>query len=218
MKATNLKKAGMVAMAAALAVSGSAFAAQNGAGPCTVGASGPVPPGCDYRTPDDIHAQGLQNQIDLEASHSGFVNQTQFPGGVLDGMVERFDSTLVLTITGIKELEGVRATVTLPALTETHIGPRDAKADFQRFDTQMYSLEGATSDENFEHVRIVAGLANGLESPGSTTMSRQRDGGFLVDSHFRINYRIELRGAKGSPFEGVDISEEGVTTVQAFGK
>jgi hypothetical protein len=219
MKATHLKKAGMMTMAAALAVSGAAFAAQlPGNTPCTVGPSGPMPPGCVYRTPTDIHNAGLQNQIDLEGSHAGFANQHHYPGGVLQGTIERFDSTLVLTLTGINDLKGVKATVRLPALTETHLGPRDPKADFQRFDTQMYSLEGTTSDANFEHVKIVAGLANGLDSPGSTTMTRQRDGGFLVNSQFRMNYRIELRGAKGGPFEGVNVSEEGVTTVQAFGE
>ena len=214
---SNLKKAGLIAVAALLSVSGAASAyIAVGGGPCNVGPNGPVPPNCTYRTPAQIHAQGLQNQIDLGASHQGFVNQTTTQGGIYHGEVERFDSTLVLQIEGVNELKGVNATVTLPAACETHIRPRDAKADFQRFDTMMYDLQGVTSDENFESVKIVAGLANGLPSPGSTTMTRNREGGFLVNSSFQMNFRIELVGRAGGPFDGVVISEEGVATVTAY--
>lgn len=214
-----LKQAGLMAAAAMLAVSGAASAAiAVGGGPCNVGPNGPVPPGCVYRTPADIHAQGLQNQINLGAQHQGFVNQANSQGGIFHGEIERFDSTLILTIEGINELQGVNATVTLPAKCETHIGPRDPKADFQRFDTMMVDLQGSTSDADFESIKIVAGLNNGLPSPGSTTMTRNREGGFLVDSTFQMNYRIELVGRPGGKFDGVNISEEGVATVKAYGK
>jgi hypothetical protein len=213
-----LKQAGMMAMAVLLATSASALNIQTGGGPCNVGPNGPVPPGCVYRTPQDIHNQGLQNQINLGAQHQGFVNQANSQGGIYHGEVERFDSTLVLTIEGINDLAGVNATVTLPARCETHIGPRDVKADFQRFDTMMVDLQGATSDANFESVKIVAGLNNGLPSPGSTTLTRNREGGFLVDSTFQMNYHIELIGRAGGPFDGVNISEDGVATVKAYGK
>lgn len=212
-----LKQAGLIAAAAMLAVSGSASAVANIYGPCNVGPNGPVPPGCVYRTPQDIHAQGIQNQINLSAQHQGFVNQTTLQGGLLNGQIERFDSTLVFTIEGINDLQGVNATVKVPTRCETHIGPRDVKADFQRFDTMMYDLQGATSDANFESVKVVAGLANGLPSPGSTTMTRNREGGFLVDSTFQMNFHIELVGRAGGPFDGVNISEDGVATVKAFG-
>ncbi len=217
MKSSNLKKASLVAAAGLLAVSGAAFAAQNVGGPCVVGASGnPTPPNCTYRTPDQIHAQGLQNQIDLNASHQGFVNQTSTQGGIYHGEVERFDSTLVLDITGVGDLAGVKATVTLPTRCETHIGVRDPKAAFQRFDTMMYNLQGGTSDANFESIKVTAGLANGLPSPGSTTITIQRDGSQLVNSTFAMNYRIELVGRAGGPFDGVVISDEGVANIQAF--
>ena len=212
-----LKQAGLMAAAALLAVSGGASAyIAVGGGPCNVGPNGPVPPGCTYRTPDQIHAQGLADQVQFSAEHGGFANQTTHQGGILLGEVERFDSVLVLHVDGIKDYSGATATVTLQAKCETHIGPRNVKDDFQRFDTMMYSLEGATSDENFESVKIVAGLANGLPSPGSTTMTRNRQGGFLVDSTFQMNYRIELVGRAGGKFDGVNISEEGVATVKAF--
>jgi hypothetical protein len=215
-----VKQAGLVAAAALLAVSGAASAAAlpGTGGPCNVGPSGPIPPNCVYLTPNDIHAQGIQNQMNLSASHQGFVNQTNQPGGILHGEIERFDSTLILQVDGINELKGVSATIKLPAHCETHIGPRDASADFQRFDTMMYSLDGTTSDANFQSVKVVAGLANGLPSPGSTTLTRNRNGGFLVNSSFQMNFRIELVGRAGGPFDGVVISDEGVTTVQAFAK
>ena len=212
-----LKQAGMMAAAALLAVSGAASAyIATGGGPCNVGPSGPIPPNCTYRTPQQIHDAGLADQVAYSAEHGGFANQTSHQGGIFAGTIENFDSVLVLHIDGIKDLTGATATVTLPAHCETHIGPRDAKADFQRFDTAMYSLQGSTSDENFESVKIVAGEANGLPSPGSTTLTRNRQGGFLVDSTFQMNFHIELVGRKGGKFDGVNISSEGVATVKAF--
>jgi len=214
---SNLKKVCFIAVAALLVVSGMASAyIVVGGGPCNVGPNGPMPPGCTYRTPAQIHAQGLQNQINLGAQHQGFVNQTNQQGGIYHGEVERFDSTLILDIEGINELQGVTATVKVPTHCETHIGPRDVKADFQRFDTMMYDLQGATSDENFESVKVVAGLANGMPSPGSTTLTRNRDGGFLVNSSFQMSFHIELVGRPGGQFDGVVISEDLVSTVTAY--
>jgi hypothetical protein len=213
---STLKKAGLVTAAALLAVSGAASAAQVGAGPCVVGPSGPIPPGCTYRTPDQIHAQGLQNQINLSAQHGNFTNPIYQQGGIYHGEIERFDSTLVLQIEGINSLAGLSATVRVPTHCETHIGPRDASADFQQFETEMYNLQGAASDSNFSSIKIVAGTANGLPSPGATSLTRQRDGTFLVNSSFRMNFHIELVGAKGGPFDGVNISSDGVAGIQAF--
>jgi hypothetical protein len=214
---STLKKAGLVAAAALLAAS-SAFAAISVGGPCTVGPSGPIPPGCTYRTPDQIHAQGLQDQIDLSAEHGAFTNVTHQAGGDLLGEIERFDSVLVLHFDGINKLKGVSVTVNVPAHCETHIAPRDPKADFQSFNTEMYDLQGSlTGDPNFSSIKIVAGNANGLPSPGSTTLTRQTNGTFLVNSSFRMNFRAELVGAPGSPFEGVNVTTEGVAAVQAFG-
>lgn len=216
MTANILKKVGMMAVAA-MVVSGSAFAAQIGTGPCSVGASGPIPPDCTYRTPDDIHRLNLADQAKFEAQHKRFLNVVSLPGGNLNGQIERFDSTLVLTISGIGGLEGHTTTVELPTRCETHTGPRDTAADFQRFDTEMVALEGSIQGHpDFEYLRIVAGSANGLPSPGSTTLTRKENGDFLVDSRFFMNYRIEFRGAPGSWLQGVEVSEEAVVTVQAF--
>lgn len=213
---TTSKMAGVLA-AAAMMISGAAFAAQNGAGPCTVGPSGPVPPGCTYRTPEDIHNKNLQDQAQFEASHKNFLNVTHLPGGNLDGMIERFDSTLVLVISGIGDLAGHSSTIELPTRCETHIGPRDENADFQQFATEMVALDGYVENHpDFEYIKVVAGSANGLPSPGSTTLTRKENGDFLVDSRFYMNYRIEFRGAKGSWLEGVEVSDEAVVTVQAF--
>jgi hypothetical protein len=214
---STLKKTGLITAAALLAASGMASAAQVGAGPCVVGPSGPIPPGCTYLTPDQIHAQGLQDQINLSAQHQGFTNVTTRPGGDLLGEIETFDSVLVLHFEGINKLKGVSVTLNVPAHCETHIGPRDARADFQSFDTEMYDLQGSlTGDPNFASIKVVAGNANGLSSPGHTTLTRQKNGTFLVSSNFRMNFQIELVGAKGSPFEGVNLKTEGIAAVQAF--
>lgn len=211
------KRAGVMAVTAMMAVSGASFAAQSGAGPCTVGPNGPMPAGCTYRTPDDIHKQKLADQAKFEASHKNFLNVIALPGGNLNGEIERFDSTLVLVISGTGDLEGHTSTIELPTRCETHIGPRDVKADFQSFATEMVALEGYVENHpDFDYIKVVAGSANGLPSPGSTTLTRKENGDFLVDSRFYMNYRIEFRGAKGSWLEGVETSEEAVVTVQAF--
>ncbi|MES1240442.1 MAG: hypothetical protein ABUT39_02380 [Acidobacteriota bacterium] len=213
----KLKQAGMMAAAVVLAAAGVASAyIATGGGPCNVGPSGPIPPNCTYRTPQQIHSLGLADQVAYSAEHGGFVNQTSHQGGIFNGTVESFDSTVILHIDGIKDYTGATATVKLPAHCETHIGPRDVKADFQRFDTAMYSIQGGASDENFESIKIVGGEANGMPSPGSTTLTRNRQGGFLVDSTFQMNFHIELVGRKGGKFDGVNISEDGTATVKAY--
>jgi hypothetical protein len=215
------KKAGLAA-AAALLVAHGAFAAQSGAGnPCFVPPSGsPVPPpGCTYVSPQDVHDQGLQDVAALSAQHSGFLNVVHTQGGLLGGEIENFDSTLVLHFTGIKELEGWTTDINLPAHCETHIGKRDPDADIQSFDTVMNSIEGTLKgDKDFEYLHIVAGDANGLPSPGHTTLTKQKDGSTVVDSVFQMNFRIEYKGAPGSKLEGLSGTSEGKVTMRAVGK
>lgn len=220
MSSSTLKKAGLVAVAATLFLAAGVHAAAvNTKDPCFVPSSGPVPPpGCEYISPADVHNKGLQDVLKLEAKHKRFLNVKTSPGGTLGGEVEHFDSTLELTFTGINELAGYSTTVDLPAVTETHVGPRNEKDAVQKFETDMHFLEGTLKETgDFEYLHIVAGTGNGLPSPGSTVLTQQSDGRYFVDSVFDIHYTIEFKGAKGSKLEGIEGKSEGSVTMQAFG-
>jgi hypothetical protein len=212
-----LKNAGLTA-AAALLVAGAAHAVANTPNPCFVPTSGPVPPpGCEYLSPADVHSQGLADVLALEAEHSNFLDPVITDGGTLGGQVESFSSVLELHFTGINELEGFSTTVILPAAVETHTGPRKTGDAVQKFETDMYKLEGVIRNhKDFEYIHIVAGTANGLPSPGVTTMTKQSDGRYFFDSLFNVNFKIEYKGAKGSKLEGIEGVAEGTVTMKAY--
>ena len=52
-------------------------------------------------------------------------------------------------------------------------------------------------------LRIVAGSAFGLPSPGHTTLTSTGGGTWNVDSFFDMTYRIEFVGCKGSLLDGL---------------
>jgi hypothetical protein len=182
-------------------------------------ASAQLPPNTDYVSPADIHAEINNGGVQWargDARHKNFFNTTVRPGGILGGDIERFDSILEFTFTGVGPLEGWSRTVAIPAKVETHTGPRDPKAPFQSFETVMYRVEGEIKgDKDFETLSIVAGSANGLDSPGHTTFYQQKDGSWLVDSHFNIKFVGTFKGAQGSKLDGLSDTFEGVITMVA---
>lgn len=174
-----------------------------------------LPPPGDYVTPADVHVD-ISGRARGDARHRGFVVDQVGPGGILGGEIEIFGSVLDIHFTGEGPLEGWSRTVSVPVRSETHTAPRDAGKEVQSFDTHMYRLEGElTGDKDFESLSIVAGTGNGLESPGHTTLYRQPDGSFLVDSHFNIKFTGSFKGAAGGVFDGIEDSFGGVITVTA---
>lgn len=185
------------------------------------------PPGCEYLTADQVHLiiNGLppDTVIVLDPIHERFICETQgggdcgTPGGKLGGEVEVFQSTLRLRMSGTGALSGWSRTIPLSANCETHTGPQTAGATTDTFATDMHRLEGTlTNDPDFDYLHIVAGTANGLPSPGSTTVTLTPDGTYKVDSHFNIRYRIDFRGAPGGALAGFAGSTEGTVKMRSF--
>ncbi|HVR98927.1 MAG TPA: hypothetical protein VMW27_20070 [Thermoanaerobaculia bacterium] len=201
----------LIVVACLLVASPALMAAPKGG--LTVKATGtvPLPPvGGQYISPADIHAwlaSGVELTAELKARHGLFRNIKTAPGGKLGGEVENFDSDLTFEITGTGKLEGWSHTVTIPTSVETHTGARKEGDKVQSFETSMERIEGSASDDVFESIEVVAGGANGFDSPGKTTLTDLGDGTWLVESSFDIKYSLKFKGAKGGPLEGV----EGVT-------
>jgi hypothetical protein len=65
---------------------------------------------------------------------------------------------------------------------------------------------------------IVAGVSNGLPSPGHTTLTRLGGPGsdFQVDSFFDIFYRVDFAGCPGSPLAGMGGSTTGTIRMKAY--
>lgn len=178
-----------------------------------------LPPPGDYVSPADIHLAIHNGDVEWargDARHRFFFNEVVKPGGILDGEIEVFDSILDITFTGVGPLEGWTRTLSLPVRSETHTAPRKAGEPVQSFDTHMYRIEGTIEgDKDFEYLTIVGGTGNGFDSPGHTTLIQQKDGSWLVDSRFNIKFTGRFKGARGSKFEGLEDSFEGVITMTA---
>jgi hypothetical protein len=79
----------------------------------------------------------------------------------------------------------------------------------------MFNLEGAIfGDPDFQQLTITAGSANGLPSPGETTLTQLPSGNFAVDSFFDITYRIDFVGAPGGQLDGLSGSTTGTLRME----
>lgn len=197
----------------ALALASAASAApclgpNNGTGTVTL----PVP-GCPYLSPSQVHLliNGLPpgTTLQLGVQHARFFCNGR-PGPctrpksaatgstsktLTTGEIEEFDSSVILTITGTGALAGFSRTLTVSAKVETETGPRNLGASVQTFSNQMNRLQGSiTGDADFGSLQIVAGKDFGLNSPGSTTLTRLSSGSYRVNSYFDVAYRISFVG------------------------
>ncbi len=191
----------------------------NGTGTVTV-----PPEGGQYVSEDEVHAilDGLppDTTIELAPEHWRYFCDTPtcgVPGGGLGGEQESFDSTLLFTLTGTGGLVGFQRELQIPAAVVTDTGPRTPGDPVQEFDTEMASLLGnlPPGDPDFDQLTITAGSANGLPSPGHTTLTDLGDGRYTVDSFFDITYQIEFIGAPGSQLEGLSGVTQGNVRVTA---
>lgn len=223
---------GCIVVAAVLLLSGAAFAQ---ADPCQVpdNGSGTItlpPDGCSYLSPSDVHeiidGLPLGTTIELAIDHKAFVcpqggmstypmgacsvvippGQCEVAGGSLGGMIDCFDSTAEITVTGTGALAGYTRTLQVPLGVEVHSAPRTPGQGVQDFDTEMFNMEGQLfGDPDFDTLIIRAGSAQGLPSPGHTTLTRLGFPGsdFGVQSDFDVQYSLEFVGAPGSVLEGL---------------
>ncbi|MCP3958608.1 MAG: hypothetical protein GY719_12215 [bacterium] len=182
------------------------------------------PEGGEYVSPDEVHMiiEGLPagTTIELDPSHWSFFCETtpcSVTGGGLGGGTELFGSTLEIELRGTGALTGFQRNLQLPATTQTDTGPQSPGAPVQEFDTEMVNLTGnlPPGDPDFAQLTILAGSANGLPSPGHTTLTDQGDGTFVVDSFFDIDYQIDFVGAPGGQLDGLSGSTQGEIRVTA---
>lgn len=217
-------------MAAAMAVGLALMAgAANAQDPCKepdngTGTVSLPPEGCEYLTGDQVHEiiAGLPagTTIKLAPIHERFIceklGQCGSPGGTLGGDREIFQSTATFQLVGTGTLNGWTRTISVPLSTETHTGPRTPGAPVQSFPTDMYRIQGlVTGDPDFATLEIVGGTGNGFPSPGFTTLTRQPDGSFLVDSKFNVGYRIRFVGSSTGKLRGLSGTTVGKATMKA---
>ncbi len=137
-------------------------------------------------------------------------------GGALGGDMEVFNATFDLVLTSIFTLGGFNRTIQIPLSIETHSAPRTPGDAVQRFNTDLFSMQGQINgDPDFDQLSITAGSNNSMPSPGYTTLTDQGNGTFLVDSFFDISYQIDFVGAPGGQLDGLSGSTQDSTRVEA---
>jgi hypothetical protein len=198
------------------------IAVDNGSGTVSL-----PPQGCSYMTADDVHeaidSLDPNTTIILAPIHTDFIcrklGQCATPGGTLGGDQENFTSTGLFTVVGTGQLAGFSRTIAVPLTVETHTARRPAGATVQSFQTDMFRIQGGISgDPDFAHLTIVGGTANGFPSPGHTTLTRQSNGSFLVDSNFSVNFKISFAGAPGGRLAGFGGTSQGTVKMAAVKK
>lgn len=212
---------GLVLAAGAVHAQNACNQPDNGTGTVTL-----PPAGCEYLSPDQVHAiiNGLPpgTTIILKPIHKEFIcRQTtglpcNSPGGPLGGEVENFNSVAVFQVSGTGALAGWTRTLTVPLSVQVATAPRTPGATVQDFDTDMLRIQGGISgDPDFASFQVVGGTDNGLPSPGHTTLTRQADGSFRVDSRFQVGYQIKFVGTDGGRLSGFGGITEGTVNMKA---
>ena len=189
--------------------------------PDSSGTAALPPAGCTYTTPNgDLQiSNGLPGSttIDIDASLHTFFSVVTAPGGNLGGETETYNAVLQMPMVGTGSLAGFNRFLAMQVSNQSESAPRVPNAPVQTFGRDMFSMTGQIfGDPDFDFLRITAGTAFGLPSPGSTTLTRLGGVGsnWNVDSFFDIHYEIDFQGAPGSILEGFGGTTTGVTRFQ----
>ncbi len=173
-----------------------------------------LPAQCEFISPDggtmDI-IDGLPPGTEINGVpvlHS-FSSIVRTPGGALGGEILQFDAYLDLDMTGDGSLTGFTRSLSVPVVTEIHVGPRAPGDPIQTFPAELYVLAGELfGDPDFCVFRVRGGTDYGLPSPGQMTLTQMSGGDYAVESFFDVTYQIEFTGCPGSIIDGYG----GVTT------
>ncbi len=145
------------------------------------------------------------------------VTETPNPDGSTDSF---FDIEYRVSLQGTCGFNDYSRELTITCTAQSHSAPRLPGQPVQSFDTEMLSLEGTLAqppggDPDFDLLRITAGTALGLPSPGHTTLTQLPGGNWAVDSFFDIEYRIDFVGRAGRRFGGMSGSTTGTIRMSA---
>ncbi len=183
------------------------------------------PAGCEYLTATQVHEiiDGLPTgtTIELAPIHKNFICETtggcETPGGPLGGATDSFTSTAVFQITGTGALAGWHRLLSVPLNVQVATAPRTPGARVQSFKTDMQLLQGAIGpgDPDFAVFEVVGGTNNDFPSPGFTTLTRQSNGTFNVDSSFNVGYSIRFVGTTSGKLQGFGGTTKGNVTMKA---
>lgn len=149
--------------------------------------------------------------ININAALLAFTGLVQVPGGGLGGRQETWTATLQMSLTGTGSLLGYNRNLNIPISSgESHSAPRTLFAPLQSFNTDLFRLQGQiVLDPDFDLLRVTAGTAFGMPSPGHTIFT-QNGTGWALDSFFDITYRIDFVGKAGGTFGGMSGSTTGL--------
>ena len=176
-----------------------------------IGTADLPPADCTYLNPEEpmqiIDGLPPGTTIEIGFAQSGFVCDFMpcgQAGGDLGGDAESFDSQVLLDLRGTGSLDGYRRTLTLTGDQVNHSAARMPGDPVQHFETQVSTLTASIAgDPDFASLTLVAGTAEGLPGPGMTTLEEIPGGGFVVDSFFDLNYRVDFVGAPGGVLDGL---------------
>ena len=161
---------------------------------CTVGYSGPM------QIRDGLPPASV---INVAARLVTFTSVVRNPGGTLGGEIQQWNASLELSMTGTGFFAAYNRFLVLPMSGQTHSAPHTPFAPVQPFAMDLHAMQGQIlGDTDFDLLRVTAGAAFGMPSPGQTVLT-QSGTGWTVASYFDLTSRIDFVGRVGGPFSGM---------------
>ncbi len=157
-------------------------------------------------------ARALLVRMNLRAAPSADL----YPGSRLGGGLSVGNDQLELEIFGEGAYSGYRRTLSVPVQTFINWGPEANHQALQGRATDLYFLYGELAgDPDFSLLRVSGGTGFGMPSLGHTTIERQANGDFRLDSAFDLTYRVEWSGAAAGPLAGESSLVQSVMRLQS---
>ena len=166
-----------------------------------------LPANCPFGAPigtmDIINGLPVGSMLQSKPLLDNFVGVVRTAGGSLGGEADAFEAELMLEMDGTGDFAGYHRSLRLaPVSCQMDHAPRTPGALRQSFDSDLMRFQTQiTGDPDFDLLRITAGTAFGMPSPGHTTLTRTGSD-WSVDSFFDIEYRIDFIGHPGGRLGG----------------
>jgi hypothetical protein len=129
---------------------------------------------------------------------------SETPGGPLGGETTNLDARIVFDMRGTGAFAGYARTIVFPVTLVLHTGPQIPGTSVRVFAVDVSQLQGQiTLDPDFDLLRITAGTAFGMPSPGRAILTRDETGDFLADTWWDLTFRVDFVGHNPGPFAGL---------------